>query len=89
MVNNATQGREDQGKGTELFIIWARILRGILENVCRAGGETTVREDADLDLRRVEPWEGWEATRTKVRSGSRTGRGEERRADDGRRVGGH
>ena len=50
MVNNATQRREDQGKGTELFIIWARILRGILENVCRAGGETTVREDADLDL---------------------------------------
>lgn len=66
------QGRI-RGKGTELFIIWARILRGILENVCRAGGETTVREDADLDLRRIEPWEGWEATGTKVRPGPRKG----------------
>ena len=51
MVNNATQGREGQGKGTELFVIWARILRGILENVCGVGSETMMREDADLDLR--------------------------------------
>lgn len=55
-----------QGNGTELFIIWARILLGILEDVRRAGGETTVREDARLDLRRVEVWEGGETTGTKV-----------------------
>jgi len=54
----------------ELFIVWAWILRGILEDVCRAGGETTVRKYARLDLRRVDLWEDWEATRTKVRSES-------------------
>jgi hypothetical protein len=64
------KGGEDQGKGTELFIVWAWILRGILEDVCRAGGETTVCKDARLDLRRVDLWEDWEATRTKVRSES-------------------
>jgi hypothetical protein len=80
-----------QGNGTELFIIRARILLGILEDVRRAGGETTVREDARLDLRRVDVWEGWETTGTEVgpelkrRKHGRSGRGRPASAELGLR----
>ena len=41
---------EERRVMTELFVIWARILRGVLEAVCRASGETAVREDACLNI---------------------------------------
>jgi hypothetical protein len=52
------------GKGTELFIEWARILQGIFvfEDGRRANGKTTVHEDAGLNLLRVDSREGWKAT---------------------------
>jgi hypothetical protein len=75
-----------RGNGTELFVIWARVLRGVLKYVRRAGGKATVGEDARLDLRRVDPWEIWETTWSKVRPGWEGGRWEERRADDERNV---
>ena len=56
-------------KWTELFVIWAWILRGVLKYVRWAGSETTVGKDPRLDLRRVDLWEGWKATGSKVRPG--------------------
>jgi len=59
--------------------------------VRRAGGETTVREDARLDLRRVDVWEGWETTGTEVgpelkrRKHGRSGRGRPASAELGLR----
>jgi hypothetical protein len=41
----------EKGEGmAEQFVVWARILRAILEYVRRASGKTTVREDAGLNL---------------------------------------
>lgn len=41
----------EEGRGmTELFVIWARIIRGVLEAVRRASSETTVRKDACLNI---------------------------------------
>jgi hypothetical protein len=54
---------------TELFIIGTRIFGGILEDVGRAGGETTVCEDAHLDVARVDHWEQRKATGPEFWSG--------------------
>ena len=51
-----------QANVTELFVIGTRIFGRILEDVGRAGGETTVCEHAHLDLERVDLWEVREAT---------------------------
>ena len=51
MTGRMRKGGRHGGNGTELFVIRAWILRGVLEYVRRAGGKTTVGEDARLDLR--------------------------------------
>ena len=64
---------------TELFVIGTRIFRGILEDVGRASGETTVCEDAHLDVARVDLWKEREAKGPEFWSGfgerGRRGRG--------------
>lgn len=47
---------------TQLFVIGTRVFGRIFEDVSRAGGETTVCEDAHLNLARVDRWEVREAT---------------------------
>jgi hypothetical protein len=74
------------GNVTQLFVIWARILRGVLKYVRGAGGETSMGKDPRLDLRRVDLWEVWEATRSKIRPGVQRGTLEGRRADDEQSV---
>ena len=54
---------------TELFVIGRRIFGRILEDVGRAGGETTVCEDAHLDIAGIDLWEDREATGTEFWSG--------------------
>ena len=62
---------------TELFVIGTRIFGGILEDVSRASGETTVCEDAHLDVARVDHREQREATGPEFWSGfGERGRGE-------------
>jgi hypothetical protein len=62
-------GRGHQRDETQLFVVWTRILWGILKDMRWACGETAMCEDACCDFGRVDLREGWEATRTKVRTG--------------------
>ena len=74
---------------TELFVIGARIFGGILEDVSRASGETTVCEDAHLDIARVDHREQREATGPEFWSGfGERGRGGGGIVRRGRRGGG-
>ena len=54
---------------TELFVIGTRIFGRIFEDVGRASGETTVCEDAHLDVPRIDGWEVREATGPEFWSG--------------------
>jgi hypothetical protein len=86
MSTGGTKQRSLKKNRTELFVIGTRIFGRILEDVGRAGGETTVREDAHLDVLRVDLWEEREAIGPKFRPGlGGTGTGGSGGGGNGRR----